>query len=442
MTQPDRYLSKPLPSPNMPGGIPYIVANEAAERFSFYGMSAILTVFLTHYLMGRGGQPAPMSDHDATICFHNFAAAVYFFPVLGAILSDSLLGKYRTILSFSFIYCLGHLALALDDTRLGLVLGLGLIAFGAGGIKPCVSAHVGDQFGRQNQHLLAKVYGWFYFSINLGAFVSQLLTPVLLRRFGPHVAFAVPGLLMLLATIFFWLGRYKFVHVPPGGLRFVREAFSGVGLRAILRLLVIYLFVAVFYALYQQANSEWVLQAEKLNLHWLGHTWEPSQIQAVNGVLILVFIPLFSYIVYPAAGLVFRVTPLRKIAIGLFLMSLTFIVPAKIEAWLAAGQTPSVGWQILAYALLTAAEILVSITCLEFSYTQAPREMKSVIMALYLLSISAGNLLASLVHWTMPNLTGAGYYWFYAGLMAATATIFSAVATGYQEQSFNQAEAT
>jgi POT family proton-dependent oligopeptide transporter len=249
MTKPKKYLTKPLPSPTMPGGIPYIVANEAAERFSFYGMSAILTIFLTKYLMGTGGKLDPMSPNDAAICYHNFAAAVYFFPILGALVSDGLLGKYRTILSFSIIYCLGHLALASDDTRLGLFIGLGLIAFGAGGIKPCVSAHVGDQFGRENQHLLEKVFGWFYFSINLGGFVSQLLIPVLLTNYGPHVAFGVPGLLMLLATVCFWLGRNKFVHIPPGGLRFVREALSGVGLRAIGRLLVVYMFVAVFFAL-------------------------------------------------------------------------------------------------------------------------------------------------------------------------------------------------
>jgi proton-dependent oligopeptide transporter, POT family len=441
MMKSERYLTKPLPSPTMPGGIPYIVANEAAERFSFYGMSAILTVFVTQYLMGRDGVLAPMLATDGAICYHNFVAAVYFFPILGAILSDSLLGKYRTILGFSVIYCLGHLALAIDDTRLGLFIGLGLIAFGAGGIKPCASAHVGDQFGRGNQHLLAKVFGWFYFSVNIGGFISQLLIPVLLTNFGPHVAFGVPGVLMFLATICFWLGRNKFVHVPPGGLRFVREAFSGVGLRAIGKLLVVYSFVAVFWALYQQANSEWVLQARNMDRHWLGHEWEPSQIQAINGILILLFIPLFSYVIYPAIDRFFPLTPLRKISIGLFVMSLTFVVPAQIETWIAAGHAPNVAWQLPAYALLSAAEVLVSITCLEFSYTQAPREMKSVVMAIFLLSISAGNLFTSLVHAAWPTLAGAAYYWCYAGLMAATAVVFIFVAMNYREQNFIQPEA-
>ncbi len=440
MTKTTRYLTHPLPSHGMPKGIPYIVGNEAAERFSFYGMNAILTIFVFKDLMARDGTPAPMSESESETCFHLFTAAVYFFPILGALVSDGLLGKYRTILSFSIVYCLGHLALALDDTRLGLFTGLALVAFGAGGIKPCVSAHVGDQFGSTNRNLLPKVFSWFYFSINLGAFASQLITPLLLKYCGPHVAFGVPGVLMLLATICFWSGRNKFVHIPPGGVQFVRETFSGEGLAAIGKLLGIYALVAVFYSLYFQPGSEWVLQAEKMDRQFLGHEWESSQIGAVNGLLILAFIPLFSYVVYPLANRLFKLTPLRKIGIGMFLISATFLLPAQLEAWIAAGEKPNIAWQLLAYVLLTAAEVLVSITCLEFSYTQSPRTMKSVIMALYLLSMSAGNLITTLVKWLLPNLKGANHYFFFSALMAAAAVIFIFVALGYRERSYIQAE--
>ena len=142
-------------------------------------------------------------------------------PILGALVSDAFLGKFRTIMVLSIVYCLGHLTLAIDDTRAGLGLGLALIAVGSGGIKPCVSAHVGDQFGRSNAHLLPKVFGWFYFSINVGALASILLAEPLLHRFGPSVAFGVPGVLMAIATIVFWMGRNEFVHIPPGGIAFL-----------------------------------------------------------------------------------------------------------------------------------------------------------------------------------------------------------------------------
>src|SRR6266849_6454861 len=196
-----KYLTAPIPTDKMPPGVPYIVGNEAAERFSYYGMRAILFIFMTQYLS--------MKDADATGYTHLFFASVYFFPLIGAIIADVFLGKYATIMSLSIVYCLGHLTLALNDSRAGLALGLTLIAIGAGGIKPCVSANVGEQFGRQNQHLLTGVYLWFYFSINFGSAISMLLIPVFLRKFGPHVAFGTPGLLMFIATLIFWLGRKK-----------------------------------------------------------------------------------------------------------------------------------------------------------------------------------------------------------------------------------------
>ena len=249
-----KYLSAPPPIDHMPPGIPYIVGNEAAERFSYYGMRTILVPFMTKYLIDRSGELDLMPDEEAKFYYHLFLTAVYFCPLFGSILADWLLGKYRTILSLSIVYCLGHLALALDETRLGLTVGLTLIAVGSGGIKPCVSAHVGDQFGPRNQHLLTPVFNAFYFAINFGSFISTLLTPELLRYFGPHygphVAFGVPGFLMLLATWCFWLGRYKFVHVPPAGAGFWRETFSAEGIRALLKLLLIFAFVAVFWCLY------------------------------------------------------------------------------------------------------------------------------------------------------------------------------------------------
>jgi POT family proton-dependent oligopeptide transporter len=306
---------------------------------------------------------------------------------------------------------------------------------------------VGDQFGETNRHLLAKVYGWFYFAVNTGSFVATLLIPYLLDRYGPNVAFAIPGVLMLLATVVFWMGRNQFVHVPPAGMNFVREVFSLEGLRAIARLLIIYVFVMVFWALYDQSSSAWVLQAEHMNRHWLGYDWLSSQVQAVNPLLILIYIPLFSYVIYPVIDRVFPLTPLRKISIGLFVTAASFAVPALVEVQITAGAQPSIGWQVLAYVLLTAGEVLVSITCLEFSYTQAPKRMKSLIMALYYLSISTGNLLTAGVNYFIQNpdgtskLPGASYYWFFTALMCATAIVFIFAALRYKEQTYLQDEA-
>jgi POT family proton-dependent oligopeptide transporter len=393
----------PIDSPLMPPGIPYIIGNEAAERFSFYGMRAILVVFMTKYLWlmdGRAG--TAMSDAAATEHYHNFVAWVYFTPLLGALLSDILLGKYRTIMLLSIVYCLGHAALACmglaGNSPDWLIAGLVLICLGSGGIKPCVSAHVGDQFGRSNQHLLSKIYNWFYFSINFGSFFSTLLTPWLLEWYGPHWAFGVPGVLMAIATFMFWMGRKKFIHVPAGGMKFFRELFSVTGLVALAKLLPLFLFIALFWALYDQTGSSWVLQAEHMNLNFMGITWLESQIQAINPILILIYIPLFTFLVYPLVHKVFPLTPLRKIGIGLFLVAASFAIITLIQSWIDAGQRPSVAWQLLAYLIITAAEIMISIVGLEFSYTQAPKNMKSLVMAFYLLAVFLGNIFTAQIN--------------------------------------------
>jgi POT family proton-dependent oligopeptide transporter len=332
--------------------------------------------------------------------------------------------------------------LALDDTRWGLAVGLGLIALGAGGIKPCVSAHLGDQFGSSNHGLLARAFSWFYFAINLGAFVSSLATPWLLQYYGSAVAFGLPGVLMLLATLIFWAGRYRFVHVPPGGRRFLKEVFSRAGLGALGRLTVVYLFIAVFWALFDQTGSSWVLQAEHMDLQLFGTELLPAQIQAANPLLVMLLIPLFSYVVYPAIERFFPLTPLRKIAIGLFVAAAAFTIPTGVQLSIDQGGTPSIAWQLLAYVVLTSAEVMVSITCLEFSYTQAPKTMKSFVMAFFMLSISLGNLFTSAVNFIIQNpdgsslLEGADYFLFFTALMAGTAVLFMLLARFYRGQTY------
>lgn len=397
------YRTIPTDTAGMPGGVPYIISNEAAERFSFYGMRTILVIFMTQYLWlmdGPGGEA--MSKTEATAVYHDFVFWVYLTPLFGALLSDIFLGKYRTIIILSLVYCAGHAALALmgsfGDSKMWLFTGLALIAIGAGGIKPCVSAHVGDQFGKNNSHLLTKIFNWFYFSINLGSFVSTLMTPWLLKWYGPHWAFGIPGALMALATLFFWMGRNKFIHVPAGGKKFIQETFSNEGIIALAKLIPLYLFIAIFWALFDQTGSSWVFQAQDMNRNFLGIEWLESQIQAINPLLILTFIPLFTMFVYPTINKFFKLTPLRKIGIGFFLAAASFGVVTLAQVWIDGGDRPSVAWQILAYALLTAAEVMVSIVALEFSYTQAPKKMKSVVMGVFLVSVGIGNLFTAIVN--------------------------------------------
>lgn len=442
----------------MPGGIPYIVGNEAAERFSFYGMKAILTVFLTKHLLGTDGEPDFLSPESAKASLAWFTAAAYVTPFIGALISDRWLGKYRTILYLSLFYCVGHGVLATIDSPLAtsvaprwiMLAGLIFVAMGSGGVKPCVTAHVGDQFGERNKHLLQRVYGWFYVSINFGALFSQLLTPWLLddERFGPAWAFGIPGVLMALATLMFWLGRHQFVHVPAAGPKMWSETFSPAGRQALANLTPLLLFVAMFWSLFDQTASAWILQADNMNreLPLLGWTLAPSQVQAVNPICVLILVPTFAFGLYPAVERFITITPLRKIGTGLFIAAGSFAISAMIEGWIQAGHTPSIVWQFLAYAVLTSAEVLISITMLEFFYTQSPRRMKSIVMAFCMLSISIGNVFTALVNGFIESddgtvlLSGPSYYWFFAAAMLVVAIGYLFWAPTYRGQTYLQGE--
>ena len=212
-TSPERDGTTPAQVP-IPSQISFIIGNEGCERFSFYGMRNILTVFLVSSLLSY----LPEADRAgaAKDVFHTFVIGVFFFPLLGGWLADRLWGKYNTILWLSLLYCVGQLCLALFvHNRTGFYAGLFLIALGSGGIKPCVSSFVGDQFDQTNKHRAKVVFDAFYWIINFGSFFASLLMPIFLKQLGPAIAFGVPGALMFISTVILWLGRKRYVMVPP-----------------------------------------------------------------------------------------------------------------------------------------------------------------------------------------------------------------------------------
>lgn len=446
-----------------PSQIKYIIGNEACERFSYYGMRAILVIFMTKYLM--------MQEGNAKASYHLFASACYLFPVLGAFIADRYLGKYKTIIYLSIVYCLGHLVLSLFESQTGLYWGLGLIALGAGGIKPCVSAHVGDQFNDSNKSLLEKTFSWFYFSINFGAFFSSLLIPWILPNFGPSIAFGIPGILMAIATVIFWMGRKQYVYVEPTGkegpagflpvawyamtnqkLRKSGESFLDVarnrysaeeveGAKAAVSIFKVFATVTVFWALFDQQGSSWTLQADKMELSVFGIPLEASQIQALNPIMVMVLIPVFSLGVYPAIErLGFKMTALRKMSLGMVLAALSFVMVGALQLMLDGGQKLSVAWQILPYLVITCSEVMVSVTGLEFAYTQAPRSMKSTIMSFWLLTVFFGNLMTAYIA-KVNVFTGASEFFFFAALMAVVSIVFVISAARYKVRNYVEGSA-
>ncbi len=445
-----------------PPQVRYIIGNEACERFSYYGMRSILVVFMIDSLH--------IVQEDARIIFHLFAGACYLMPLFGAYISDHLLGKYRTILWLSLFYCVGHLCLAVWENEWGLLLGLPFIALGAGGVKPCVSAFVGDQFTEENRHLIPKVFDLFYWMINFGAVFSTILMPFLLVHLGARAAFGVPGVLMGVATLIFWVGKKQYRIVPPrprskehpsflsvvwyalchqrsrplGGsfLDAATGAFSRQdieGTKAVVAILKIFGAVSIFWSLFDQHGSSWFMQAHKMQLHIFGFHVEAAQIQALNPLMVMMLIPIFRLAIYPAfEALGIKVTPLRKMSLGMVLAGFSFVVVGWLEEILGVGVPLSVGWQAIPYAIITCAEIMVSITGLEFAYTQAPNFMKSTIMSFWFLTNFIGNLLAAFV--TKLNVFhGPRYFYFFATLMFVVSCVFILNAMHYKVRSWDEA---
>ncbi|MEO6104079.1 MAG: oligopeptide:H+ symporter [Pseudoxanthomonas sp.] len=519
----------------LPRQIPYIIGNEACERFSFYGMRNILVQFLVSSVI-LAYIPADAREGAAKDIFHSFVIGVYFFPLLGGWLSDRYFGKYNTVMWFSLIYCAGHACLAMfDDNKNGFYTGLFLIALGSGGIKPLVVSFVGDQFTRDNKHLAKIVFDGFYWTINFGSFFASLLMPLFLRSYGPAVAFGIPGVLMLIATIVFWMGRKKYVRVPPtrgedpdsfynvartalttqvpgqGRAGFMVAlfgaalavamllcwafkpgfwpvdfgfvitaclalgsliAFGGIGtsmqldrargahpdaavdgVRAVLRVIIVFALTTPFWSLFDQKASTWVLQGKHMVIPhevW----WWPSflvkdagQMQALNPILVLMLIPFNNVVLYPwLRRMGFEPTALRRMGAGIAFSGVAWIVAGAIQLGIDGGAPVSLAWQIVPYALLTFGEVLVSATALEFAYSQASGSMKGVIMAFWYLASTFGSLWVLLTNASVRNpavieriaSTGlsenAFLMFFFAGFAFVAAAAFAWYARSYPMQ--------
>jgi POT family proton-dependent oligopeptide transporter len=463
-----------------PRSVPYIIGNEAAERFSFYGMRSVLTLFLVNQFFNPTNNAAltDQANAHANKLHHLFVMVAYALPFVGGMIADWFTGKYKLILYVSIIYCIGHLMLATFDGGLsGFELGLLVVAIGAGGIKSCVSANVGDQFDATNQDLLSKVYGWFYFSINAGSMISTVAIPWTYEHFGPKWAFGIPGLLMALATIIFFSGRKKYVKVPPQGvnrnnlvfitwyalthmsqrkpgqsmLDVAKNSYDPErveGVKAVYRVMSVFFFALAFWAVWDQCLSEWTLYAEKMdrviNLGFTSFTVYPGQLSTFNTIFLLLFIPLFNYLIYPwldKRGL--KTTPLRRLGTGLVLTALSFVVIGVIHTSLDNGGSPSIWWQVLAFMILSAAEVLVSITGLEYAYTHSPKSMKSTMTGIWFLVVSFGNLITAMVNgaiedggWWATNLKGANYEWFFVAFICVFIIAFLIISPRLKERNY------
>lgn len=528
----------------LPPQTKYIVGNEACERFSFYGMRSILTLYMLSVLA--------MSESTVVTVGHLFNAGIYILPLIGAWLADRFFGRYRMILYVSLFYCVGHGVLATADLadsvevrRWILFTGLFIIALGAGGIKPCVSAFVGDQVDETNSRTMTRIYAAFYWSINLGSFFSFLVVPWVRQNWGYSWAFGIPGIFMAFATLIFWRSRHLYHHRPPAQplffpslltcvihgaqtaeLRYGRDAVqqtrqtlravgtfarllliifsitaivtvgisqlatvSGAGevisslwslvaslitlvtialfilhsaahrgannllgilgtriflgeepmrLRFhsariaetynLLRVLTVFLMIIPFWSLFDQTMSSWVLQGEKMQSLILFHgtkfhfSFGAEEMQSINPLFVMILVPLVTLFIYPHIGR--WSSPLRRMGCGIVLAGVSYLSVAAIQSFLDDNVQLSILWQCVPYLLLTTSEILVSTTGLEYAYTAAGPNLKSIVSGFWFLTSTLGNFLVIFLTHLVDNPASTSTFLLYAFMSLCIGALF------------------
>nr|XP_046238771.1 solute carrier family 15 member 1-like [Scatophagus argus]XP_046238772.1 solute carrier family 15 member 1-like [Scatophagus argus]XP_046238773.1 solute carrier family 15 member 1-like [Scatophagus argus]XP_046238774.1 solute carrier family 15 member 1-like [Scatophagus argus]XP_046238775.1 solute carrier family 15 member 1-like [Scatophagus argus]XP_046238776.1 solute carrier family 15 member 1-like [Scatophagus argus] len=367
-----------------PISIFFIVVNEFCERFSYYGMRAVLVLYLRYFLRWE--------EDFATTIYHTFVALCYLTPILGAIVADSWLGKFKTIIYLSIVYTVGQVILAVsaihditDTNKDGTpdnmafhvalsMLGLILIALGTGGIKPCVAAFGGDQFQDHQEKQRSTFFSIFYLSINAGSLLSTVITPILkAQECGIHskqqcypLAFGVPAALMFVALIVFIAGSGMYTKTAPQGnimvkvcrcigfaimnrfrhrssqypkrthwMDWAEEKYDKrliAQVKMVLKVLFLYIPLPMFWALFDQQGSRWTFQATTLDGDFGFLIVQAEQMQTVNPILILILVPIMDSMVYPLiAKCKVNFSPLKRMTVGMFLAALAFVAAALVQ---------------------------------------------------------------------------------------------------------------
>lgn len=374
--------------------------HEVLERFSFYGMKSILSIYLNVYI--------GFNDDMATILYHLFVGLSYLTPIIGAVVADNYLGRFKTVIVVGLIYLLGHILMPLTAIRKnipGPLIGMCILAIGAGGIKSSVAAFGGDQIPDGNDKMIEKYFSLFYTAINLGAFVAQFVTPILSNDVScvdNHcypLGFGVPAATFLLTYLIFVAGKRTYNIVPSSKSvlsKFVHCVYLGISRRfhkgrvqkyesfidnaypeyskdfiedckTALKIMIVFAPIPVFWALYDQQGSRWTLQAKYMNGK-IGENYfmKPEQIQAFNALFIIILIPIFDFIIYPLSQkLNLLVKPTSKLVSSYVVAAISFIIAGLLQIYIVKGQTidfGAIGSKLLLVNLVPSCQINVTIS--------------------------------------------------------------------------------
>lgn len=387
-----------------PTGLKFFFWGEFAERCSYYGMRAILPLYLTTRLN--------MSDEQASSVYFAFKMGCYFLPLLGGWLADRYLGKYWTIVGFSVPYVIGQLLVGIESDWV-VMLALGLCAMGSGVIKPNISALMGQTYDQQrpgDQPLRARAFLWFYFAVNVGAFISLLALPPIRNKFGYQVAFLVPAGFMAVALLVFALGKPHYARETVGPAPPMTPAERAEQRAVLAKLFGVFFLVIFFWLVYEHNDTQWTFFArDHVDLQkpaWVPGWFEatdkdgnptgqiaPDQFQFINALCVLLLVLFFQWFWPRVDPTGTRVPQTAKVLFGFLFTGAAPGLLALAAQGAAGGGKVSMLWIVGAYMVLTLGEVLLYGTMLDLSYAYAPARMKGFVTACFLVTNALGNLI-------------------------------------------------
>ena len=401
-----------------PPGLTTLFLTEMWERFSYYGMRALLVLYMVEPVAG-GGLGFDVSK--ATRIYGIYTGAVYFTNIFGGLLADSLLGARLAVLLGGIIIACGHFSMALQALP-GFYAGLFLIVIGTGLLKPNISVMVGKLY-REDDPRRDSGFSIFYMGINLGAMVAPLICGYIGQRISWHLGFAMAGVGMTLGLIQYVVHRKRLAHV---GGRPIRKGKASAGVktlppqslthgdqRKLIVVVILCFFSLFFWMAAEQAGSSFNLFAERHTRgEFLGFSFPSSWLQSVNSIFILALAPVFSWL-WLRMGRKQPSSPV-KFTFGLLFVSMGMFVIAIASLFIGGGKVSPL-WLVAVYFIQTIGELCLSPVGLSTVTRLSPLRMVGLMMGVWFLAASIGNYLAGLA---------AG---FYADSSSALFRLFGAV---------------
>src|SRR6202795_3575031 len=422
------------------------------ERFTYYGMRAILVLFLVAAVADGG---FGIDDKTATAIYGLYTAGAYLASLPGGWIADRLIGAQRAVLAGGLAVALGNALLATSTSPRGFYIGLVVVVLGVGLLKPNASAMVADLYPEGGARRDSG-FTVFYMGINVGGFLGPLVTGWAQVRFGPRAGFAAAAFFMAVGVLQFYLTRrhlgnagaypepsaarsrswrqlwaavgvaalllagVSFGFIPVNAIALAQAATYAIVAMAVLYflyyfiaaglgreerrrgvvLVVLFVGCALFFSGFEQAGSSLNLFAERYTdraLEWLHFVVPASWYQSLNSLFIFIFAPFFAWAWIALAKRNLNPSAPAKFAIGVMLMGSGFLVMAAAAAIVAGGSKVLPYWLILTYMLHTLGEVCLSPVGLSYYNKLAPKRFVGQMMGMWFLALSLGNLVASLI---------------------------------------------